>query len=242
MLKFKQLNISVGKRGLFSVDDIELSSGIIALVGRNGAGKSTLLRTIMGLHTNYSGTILWNEKPLKNYSQKELAKEIAIVYSNSQVFGSHSGKDVLMLGRLPYQNAFAKITKEDDEKVNTIIASLQISSFVNRIYSTLSDGEKQLIMIGRALVQDTDIILLDEPNAFLDLVNRHSVMQILNKIAKTTNKLILFSTHEISFLPDLCKAVLLIESNKIKLLTSKSQFVAEIEKSFGIDTLSNYEV
>lgn len=235
MLRFKDLKITIVKRFLFSVDDLELQPGLIALVGRNGAGKSTFFKTIMGLEAAENGTILIHNQGINSFTKVELAKKIAIVYSKSTVFGNHCGRDVLYLGRLPYQNSFATKTAIDHQIINETIDLLGIAAFVDRTFYTLSDGEKQLIMIGRALAQDTDIILLDEPSAFLDLVNRHTVMHVLRKIVAKTNKLILFSTHDVAVLPEICDAILLIHEGKLVQLTEKSTFIHQIKTSFGIE-------
>lgn len=237
MLNFKDFQVFVSKRELFGVNDLSLNHGIVALVGRNGSGKSTFFRTLMGGHSNFKGQIEIEGKEIKLCSQLELAKKIAIVYSKIDFYGTHTGREVLILGRLPYQNVFSIPSITDQEMVQGVIDQLKIETFVDQKFSEMSDGEKQLIMIGRALTQDTPIILMDEPGAFLDLVNRHRLIEILTELATKTSKLILFSTHEIDFLPMLCKKVLLIESGKVSDLNDPNNFISQIHQSFGIKSL-----
>jgi len=237
MLKFKELVIATEKkRELFKTDDLILESGIVALVGRNGAGKSTLFRAIMGGPVYRTGAIEIEGREVKNYRREELAKKVSIVFSKSTVFGNHTGRDLLFLGRLPYQNMFSLRTSADHEYIERIIALLELQDIVDREYTQMSDGEKQLIMIGRAMAQDTPIIMLDEPNAFLDLVNRHKVMNILRKIGAEANKLVLFSTHDIDFLSDLCDSVLLIDQGELIKIEAKNAFIPTIKSSFGINS------
>ncbi|WP_070138272.1 ABC transporter ATP-binding protein [Crocinitomix algicola] len=234
MLAFKDLKIKVGGRLLFESQDFELKGGVIALVGRNGVGKSTLLKTATGLHKEFEGKIMLNDKPINAYTRNELAKEISIVHAKNNIFGNHSGRDVLLLGRLPYQNVFAKTKKDDLRIVNQIIEELDLASIADLEFSSLSDGEKQLIMIGKALAQETKVILLDEPGAFLDLVNRFKLKALIKRIATEQRKLILYSTHDIQGLESQVNHVLLITQKKLIMLNDPHQFESTILSSFGL--------
>ncbi|MCH2234371.1 MAG: ABC transporter ATP-binding protein, partial [Crocinitomicaceae bacterium] len=195
MFKLSNIRISIGECELFHLKgDIELNNGAYALVGRNGSGKSTLFNTIVGLHNDYTGNIIVNGNDISALG-KDFSKEIAIVKTHPEVYGDHSVEDVLWLGRIPYQNLLG-IRKIDDKKlIDQILHKLGLIHFRKGSYGNLSDGEKQLVMIGRALVQDTPILLLDEPLAFLDLVNQKEVLAILKEIAQ--EKVLILSTHHI---------------------------------------------
>ncbi len=164
MLNFKDFKVFVSKRELFGVADLSLEQGIVALVGRNGSGKSTFFRTLTGGHSNFKGQIEIEGKDIKLYSQLKLAKKIAIVYSKIDFYGTHTGREVLMLGRLPYQNVFSIPSLMDQTVVQEVIDQLKIDAFVDQKFSEMSDGEKQLVMIGRALMQKPKMLLLDEPS------------------------------------------------------------------------------
>jgi iron complex transport system ATP-binding protein len=154
------------------VSNLDLKSGLWALIGRNGSGKSTFLNAISGINSKFEGEITIGTRKQLSISPQDIAKKIAVVFSRSQVFGNHTALDVLYLGRIPFQGVFSKLSDYDNDKVKEVVELLRIESLIEKQFSVLSDGEKQLVMIGRALVQDTEIILLDEPTAFLDVVNR----------------------------------------------------------------------
>lgn len=234
MLELNDIVIHAGSKELFQIDKLFLKSGVVALVGRNGSGKSTFIRTLLGEHNQYSGTIKLNGKLSSEIASSEKAKLISVVYSRPQIFGNHSVSEVMSLGRLPHQNLFSKISQEDIDKVNEVKKSLKIDSWSDKSFQILSDGEKQLVMIGRALVQDTPIILMDEPAAFLDIVNRYELSVLLKKIADETGKLIICSTHQLDRIEADCEGLLLITENKMIFLNEKSEFLKVINKAFGI--------
>lgn len=234
MLELTNIALKAGNKKLFELSSLRLDNGLIALVGRNGSGKSTFLRMILGDHKNFSGSVLINNKKDNEITSSVRAQLISVVYTKPEIFGNHTVHEVLLLGRIPYQNIFAQINEVDLQKVKQIAALLEIEELLESNFSILSDGEKQLVMIGRALVQDTPIVLLDEPAAFLDLVNRYKLAQILKRIVSETNKLIIYSTHHVDLLDDYCKGVLLITDNQMEYLTESNLFAATIKEKFGI--------
>jgi iron complex transport system ATP-binding protein len=234
LLDLENIAVRVNNRELFRLDHVALKNGVFALVGRNGSGKSTFLRTLLGEHALYTGKIELNGSELKLISKSERAKLISVVYSKPGVFGQHTVDEVLLLGRLPYQALFAKPSDHDRTAVEHVKVMLEIGTFSDRPFNSLSDGEKQLVMIGRALVQDTPVLVLDEPGAFLDLVNRHRLSALLKKIAADTGKLIIYSTHHIDLLEQECDGVLLISDGRMRQLSDRTAFVPEIKKTFGL--------
>ena len=236
MLKFNQVDISIEGNSLFSIQEIHLENGLYAIVGRNGTGKTTFLNAILSQEEMNSGAILLNDQPVSDFNRTELAKNVAVVFTKPNIFGNHLVSEVLALGRLPYQNLFSLGTKEDEKIIDSVLELLEISDLKNRIFNSLSDGEKQMCMIGRALVQETNVLILDEPSAFLDPVNRFKLHEVLVKIAKESNKLILFSTHHIDELHSYCDGVLLISNQQMNLITDKNNFKDSIYKAFKLPT------
>lgn len=234
MLELIDISISAGSKKLFDLEKLQLQKGVIALVGRNGSGKSTFIRTLLGEHAAYKGAVNLNGKNIDEITAGEKAKLISVVYSRPQIFGNHRVDDVLLLGRLPHQNLFSKASDKDFEKVNQIKALLKIDSWSEKSFQILSDGEKQLVMIGRALVQDTPVILMDEPAAFLDIVNSYELSVLLKRIADQTGKLIICSTHQLDRIESDCDGLLLIAHQKMNYYNQPTEFLKTINTAFGI--------
>lgn len=234
MLELRNIRIAIGQNHLFSAKEILLQRGVVALIGRNGSGKSTLIRTLLGEHPDADGSFRWNGQDLKELSPAAKAQLISVVYSRPQIFGNHTVFDVLALGRLPHQGVFSTLTRLDKAVIQRIADLLKIGAWFSKSFQVLSDGEKQLVMIGRALVQDTPIILMDEPAAFLDVVNRYELSVLLKQIADETEKLIICSTHQLDRLEKDCDQVLLIDQGELRLLTDQKAFLNTIHASFGI--------
>ncbi|MFT4600385.1 MAG: iron complex transport system ATP-binding protein [Arenicella sp.] len=235
MLAFKNIELKIGDRLLLKSDQVLLKSGMVALVGRNGAGKSTLLRSILGEKQMSSGHIELDGKLIADYKSKEIAKKIAVVFSKPQLFGDHSVLDVMLLGRIPHQNIWGGNSQSDIQIVKTIAKKISVDHLLDKQFQLLSDGEKQLVMIGRALAQSTDIILLDEPAAFLDVVNRSEVIKLLQIIVKTEQKLIIYSTHHVVNLEQECDYLLLLDDQRMKFVKDRSNFKNSIQKAFNIE-------
>lgn len=235
MLKCSSISLFAGEKHLFDLDELNLERGLFALVGRNGSGKSTFLNALLSAVELATGEIELNNSNVTDLKPSELAKLVSLVGSKPSVFGDYKVFDILLLGRLPYQNIFAKTTQEDVDMVNEIAQFMKIEDLLSKPYQLLSDGEKQLILVARALIQDTPIILLDEPAAFLDMVNRKELLDHLSNLAKEKNKLILFSTHHITELDNRCDGVLLIHEEKMQLLTDKKDYYRTISEAFQLN-------
>jgi len=226
--------LKVDERILLQSENISLTKGLYALVGRNGSGKSTLIKSILNQHAIEHGEIKINGKKLGDYKKNQIAETVSVVYSKASIFGNLTGLDVLKLGRIPHQSALSFFSSQDQQIVNSVIELMSLQTIVNKEFQILSDGEKQLIMIGRALVQDTPIILLDEPAAFLDIVNHHELIKTLNTLVNKTCKLIIYSTHQIQNIDNDCDGVLIITNKRLILLTDKGKFKNTIENEFGL--------
>lgn len=170
---------------------------LYALLGPNGVGKTTLLRTLAGLHPALGGDIFLHEETFKQFSAKRLARHISVVLTDPPAIGNLTVEEIVALGRFSYGGWFGKQSSEDQEKVEEAIALTHISYLRDTKMYALSDGQRQKVMIARALAQDTEVILLDEPNAHLDITNQLSLLDLLRQLVTETGKTIIMATHQI---------------------------------------------
>lgn len=237
MIQFN--NVHIGYTAiLLTIDQLKLNAGeIYVLIGANGAGKTTLLNSIIAKNKSISGQLIIDDKDAKNITSRDLAKKIAFVESRFDGVEFLSVRDYISLGRTPYTNAFGRLAPEDNIIIDKALHTMNLIDFANRFTSELSDGERQMASIARALVQEPPIILLDEPTAFLDYGNRKKLIQILKQIALLQNKCILFSSHDIDLCLEEELQILLIDQQEKKVdLCSKDLEKKEIlKKGFNID-------
>lgn len=177
---------------------LSLAEGeLVCLLGPNGSGKSTLMRTIAGVQKPICGHVTLDGKRLEKLSAKEVARLLSIVLTDRVMTGNLSVYALAALGRYPYTGWMGNLSPDDEAIVRDAIEATGIRRFAHRHISDLSDGERQKVMVARALAQDTPVILLDEPTAHLDLPNRIEVVRLLKKLAREQRKAIVMSTHEL---------------------------------------------
>lgn len=178
--------------------NLTLSAGeLVCFLGPNGVGKSTLLRTIAGIQRPLQGQIFVDQRPLFSLSLNEKAKYISLVLTGRTGGGNLTVRELVSLGRHPHTHWSGRLSSDDLQKIEDAITKTQMTALAQRKLYTLSDGQLQKAMIARALAQDSQVMILDEPTAHLDLNNRMEIMDLLQKMAKETDKAILAATHEL---------------------------------------------
>ena len=234
MIRFENLTLGYGDRTLIDNLTGEVAAGTLtALVGRNGTGKSTLLRAIAGIGERFNGKISLCGKDTSTMSPAEMATTISFVTTDKVRIANLRSRDVVALGRAPYTNWIGRQQAHDEEIVGEALAAVGMSSFADKTMDQMSDGECQRIMIARALAQQTPIILLDEPTAFLDMPNRYELCSLLSRLAHDEQKCILFSTHELDIALELCDAVALISPPQVHILPTDEMILSgHIERLF----------
>jgi len=191
------------------------SGELIALIGRNGIGKSTLLRTLARLQKHMGGEILLNEKNIVNYSRMELAQEVGYISTEIINVSNMTVLDMVSLGRFPHTNWIGKMDKESVYAISQALANTSMENYSGRLISELSDGERQRAMIARLLAQDTEIMILDEPTAFLDIGGKYEILHLLSNLAHNNNKTLIFSTHDMQMAISHADKIWLIIDDKL---------------------------
>jgi iron complex transport system ATP-binding protein len=193
------VNLHIGyKATLLEIEHLKIEAGkVYALIGANGRGKSTLLRTLIGKQPALSGLISIDNKDLTQISIAEKSKLFGLVQAKFAGIPYMRAREYVALGRTPYTNAFGRLSSKDLKIVNKSIESLSITHLAERFTTELSDGERQLFAIARVLAQETHYIFLDEPTAFLDYSNKKRVLEKLIEIARSLNKSIIYSSHDL---------------------------------------------
>lgn len=172
-------------------------NSITCLIGPNGAGKSTLLRTLANFQPPLSGNITLQGQPLCQYTQTDIARKVSIVLTNNSHIHNLSVYDVVAMGRSPYTGFWGTLNDKDKNIVEQCLESVNVTNLKDRQINTLSDGERQKVMIAKAIAQETPVIILDEPTSFLYYTDKVQIMLMLKKLAHEMNKTILLSTHAI---------------------------------------------
>jgi iron complex transport system ATP-binding protein len=214
-------NLSIGyhnKQGMSpiaaSLNAIIHSGTLTCLLGANGVGKSTLLRTLSGFQPKLAGEISIYGKPIESYSGKELSQTIGVVLTEKVDIRDMTVRDLISLGRNPYTGFWGKLSDEDEIIITEAIAYLKIEELSNRSVHTLSDGERQKVMIAKVLAQKTPVIYLDEPTAFLDFPSKVEIMRFLHFLAVQFGKVIFLSTHDLELALQIADKLWLMDKQK----------------------------
>lgn len=240
MIELHDITLGYGSRTLIEGVETRFERGsMIALLGRNGTGKSTLLRAIARLQEVMKGVIMVESKPLAELSQAELARLVSFVTTERIDVEALTAYDLVAIGRSPYTGWMGRLTDKDHEAIKRAMVIAGVQHMAERRVSTMSDGECQRVMIARALAQDTRVILLDEPTAFLDLPNRYELCMLLRRLAHDEGKCVIFSTHELDIALSLADSIALVDTpHLVHLPTDKMIKSQNIERLFDTQYVS----
>lgn len=215
--------LTVGYRGHRVVEDISLSlpcGRLVCLLGPNGAGKSTLLRTLCGFQPPIEGTVTISGSDITTMSAAEVARLVSVVLTDRPLTPSLTAAEMVGMGRAPYTGFWGRLSNEDRRLVSEAMQTVGIAPLATRRMGRLSDGERQKVMIAKAMAQHTPVIVLDEPTAFLDYPSKVAVMKTLARLAHDEGKTILMSTHNLELAAQLGDELMEIENKHIRKITA----------------------
>lgn len=252
MIKCENISIGYGSRVIQHDLSFTLTDGTLtALLGANGCGKSTLLRTLANLQPPLSGsysltTQLTNsaahqQRQLTNRASSQTAQLLALVLTERLSVESATVRDVVAMGRYPYTSFLGTLSAADHRIVNDAMQQVGVAELADTFYNDHSDGEKQRILIAKALAQQTPVILLDEPTAHLDLPSRIKTLNLLQRIAHEQQKTILISTHELDLALRTADQVLLMFPPQQGILLDTPAAILRgdaLSRAFGMDVFS----
>ncbi len=214
-----EIGYTTGKKKKVLLPPLSASASegeLISIIGRNGIGKSTLLRTLAGLQHNLGGDIYYFGKKLSDYSRGDLALKVGYISTEPVRVANMSVYDLVSIGRFPYTNWIGKIDSSDHRIIMDSLEMTSMTSLRHKYISELSDGERQKAMIARILAQDTALMIMDEPTAFLDIGSKYEILHLMHQLTRKSGKTIIFSTHDLQSAVSQSDKIWLILEDKLK--------------------------
>ncbi|MCR4687378.1 MAG: ABC transporter ATP-binding protein [Lachnospiraceae bacterium] len=239
-------NLAVGYAGKPVLEDVNISLNkgeIMALIGPNGAGKSTLLRTLARQLNILNGNVYLDDKDINEYKRDDLARKVAVVFTDRVKGELMTCKDVVESGRYPYTGFMGKLSDNDKQIVARVMEDVRIHDIGDKDYNAISDGQRQRVMLARALCQEPEIIILDEPTSYLDVKYKLEFLMILEEMKKKSDLTVIMSVHELDLARRFADKVVCIKDGKVDREGSSSEVIEEdyINELFGISSeLTDY--
>ena len=218
LLKCEKLCVGYGGGStLFEPFDFELRVGeLVGLMGVNGCGKSTLLKTLAGLVPQVSGNVFLDCSPLQSWGARERARRVGLVRMSGSAPDRMTVREFVGLGRSPYSGFLDGRTAEDERIVDDAMQVTDVSCFAERPFSELSDGERSRVFLAEAVAQQVNVLLLDEPNAFLDIPRSHALFRLLRKFVETREMGVVVSTHSVEYAEKYCDRIAVIDGGRFR--------------------------
>lgn len=213
----KKLSVGYNKKSLISDIDLGVEKGkIVTLIGPNGSGKSTILKTITRHLEKIGGVIVLDQRNIEKWSNKELAKRMSVMLTERVAPELMTCHEVVALGRYPYTNAFGKLTPEDEAIVMDSLRLVRAEDLAYRLFTQISDGQRQRVMLARALCQQPEVLVLDEPTSYLDIRHKIELLDILQTLASQKQVAVLLSLHEIDLAAKISDWLICVKGDRIK--------------------------
>lgn len=216
LLKAVGLNVGYNKKAMISDIDLDAMRGqVICLLGPNGAGKSTILKTLSGLLAPVSGRVELDGEDISKTKKRDVSKRLSVVMTEQPSLMMTTVYELVSMGRTPYTDYLGRLSEEDRRIVDDALKTTDIDGLRDRYFSELSDGEKQKALIARALVQQPDVMILDEPTSHLDIRYKIEVIRLLQRLANEQGITCILSLHDIDLAIKGCQTIMLVNGGRI---------------------------
>lgn len=239
IIQTENLTVGYNKKLVVENVNIGLEEGqIMAVIGPNGSGKTTILKSICRLIPEISGSVSIEGKPFDSYSSNEIAKLMAVVFTDQTIKETISCHDVVAMGRFPYTGILGRLSKDDEEIITEAMLSTSVLDLMDRDFTRLSDGQRQRVLLARALAQKPKLLILDEPTTFLDVKYTLEFLALLRKLAKENGFAVVMSVHELDMARQIADKILTVKNNKVDRFGSSDEIFTEgyINYLFDIET------
>ncbi|WP_300340437.1 ABC transporter ATP-binding protein [Fusobacterium sp.] len=236
ILEVKELSCNIDGKNILKNINLKVKVGeIIGIIGPNGSGKTTLLKSLNGINEDIEGSIYIKEKEIRKYGKKDLAKYISFMNQNSNIGFDFPCIDIVTLGRYPYLKRFQEYSKEDIKKAEYYMEQTNTLKFRNRMITELSGGERQRVLFAKTLTQESEIILLDEPTASLDMKYEEEMFTIMSKL-KAKNKSVIVIAHNLRVAIKYCTRLIMMSEGEIVADGSPEMVITEenLRNIYGI--------
>ncbi|MBC7428074.1 MAG: ABC transporter ATP-binding protein [Bacteriovorax sp.] len=237
MIEFQNLTVGFNNKSVLTDLSGSIKPGeLIALMGINGVGKSCFLKTVTGLNSPISGDLKIDNKSFKDFTPLEMAKNLAVVLTDKIQVDFLKVEELISLGRSPHTNFWGDLEENDNQALTDVIKLLKIDSIYDRFFSDLSDGQKQKVLLARALVQGPRYLFLDEPTTYLDIPSKIELMNILKIVSHEKKVGVLFSTHDLDLVKNIVDYIWLVDSEGVlhKKIPDEMAWSGLLAKNFNI--------
>ncbi|OEF98962.1 ABC transporter ATP-binding protein [Vulcanibacillus modesticaldus] len=237
LIRVNNLSFKYGEKKVINNISFNVNDGeSFGIIGPNGSGKTTLLRLMTGLLNSSDGEIQFNGNPISNYGKKELARLFAVVEQEGTPPLAFSVEEVVAMGRYPWLKPFANLTKLDHQIIHKALTTFELLGIRNQPVNTLSGGQRQLVSLARAMVQQPKVLFLDEPTTYLDIGNQQSLMRHIRKWQEEKGLTTIMVLHDLNLAAQYCDRLVLLDQGSIKAIGKVEEVIREqeIEKVYKI--------
>lgn len=237
-ISLRQLSFSYRTQTVLQDINLEIPhQSLLALIGPNGSGKTTLLRVMSKALRPQQGTVLLDSRPLASFSARDLAQKLAVISSEQHFEFPFSVADVVAMGRFPHLNRLARMSGQDWKIVDEAMEKTCVLHFRNRSISQLSSGEKQRVLIARAIAQQPSLLMLDEPNAHLDINHQIAIFNLLRRLNRQHQMTVIVVLHDLSAAAAFCDTMVLLHRGQIVRTGKPAEVITAelIQQTYGAE-------